>query len=327
MQTLIKKIIVLSFVGFFVGLCWPKISLAQTKSQMHQKNYNQETNHVHARGEWSKQGIIKTYDKEPRISSFAHRIDWLFNWTTIVSFIFFLIMTFAIIYFIIFNRAKPGKHAFYTHGHGKKEHFVTHLLDLAVFISLDCVILIASFMSTGSPFGSDWGFIWNYPSGPNVVRVQVMPQQWGWNFRQAGVDDRFNTKDDIVTWNELVIPKNKKVMVQMKSRDVIHGFWIPAIAIQMDAQPGQVSKFWFDSTQVGDFEIVCAHLCGTNHYKMKAFLKVVETQDFADWKNEMSEWALKTYDESREMPRWGWDWGINQPKTDNPISAKVSANK
>ena len=296
--------------------------LAQTESQYHKKNYDPESNIVHTRGQKADESPVKTYSALEIISSFGGKIHWLFWWTTIVGFIFFLIMAGALAYFIIFNRYDKNKKAFYTLGVSKTEHKVTHFLDLLVFIALDCVVLAASFASTGLPgttivqdiAGKDYGFFWNYPDPKkeDVLKLQIMPQQWGWNFRYPGTDDIFGTADDVVTFNELKIPKDKKILVQMKSRDVIHGFWIPNLRMQMDALPGQVTKFWFDSTKEGDFEIVCAHLCGTSHYKMKAFLKVLSPTDFNSWYQENIEWARATYnDDEEKAPEWGWDWGLN----------------
>lgn len=295
--------------------------VAQTESQYHKKNYDSESNIVHNRGQMTTDSPVKTFSALEIISSFGDKIHWLFWWTTIVGFIFFLIMTGAIVYFVLFNRYDKNKRAFYTLGVSKTEHRVSHFLDLLVFLALDLVVLAASFASTGLPgttivqdvAGEEYGFFWNYPDPKkeDVLKLQIMPQQWGWNFRYPGTDDIFGTADDVVTFNELKIPKDKKVLVQMKSRDVIHGFWIPNLRMQMDALPGQVSKFWFDSTKEGDFEIVCAHLCGTAHYKMKAFLKVLTAEDFDSWYNENIEWAKATHDDDEEKaPDWGWDWGL-----------------
>ena len=64
----------------------------------------------------------------------------------------------------------------------------------------------------------------NFPKGKDVVRVQIMAQQWLWKFRYPGADNVFNTDDDIVTINDLRLPIDKKVVVQMTSKDVIHSF-------------------------------------------------------------------------------------------------------
>jgi len=291
------------------------LGFSQTEEQVHNKAQDAKKAIVHSQGYAPKdKGFFELYGTPKLISSFADTIEWLFWWTSIVAGIFFAIVFFALLYFIIFNRAKPGQKAFYTKGKSKGEKITAKLLDLSIFLALDLVILGASFYGTGSPIKidkfKDIGFLWNMPKIEESIQVQVMPQQWAWNFKYPGKDNKFGTKDDIFTINQLVIPKDKKVLIQMKSRDVIHGFWIPNARIQMDALAGQVSQFWFDSNTTGNFEIVCAHLCGTSHYKMKAFLRVIEQEDWTAWMNENSEWALETYDEETASTYWGWDWGV-----------------
>jgi cytochrome c oxidase subunit 2 len=138
----------------------------------------------------------------------------------------------------------------------------------------------------------------------------IMPQQWAWKFRYAGNDGIFNTADDVITTNEMKIPRALPILIQMKSKDVIHGLFIPNARIQMDAIPGQVSKMWFDAHRTGIYEIACYHMCGTAHYKMKAFLDVMEENDFNDWVKEKSNWAAAAYDAEDKAVHWGWDWGI-----------------
>jgi len=285
-------------------------SQAQTQKQMHQQNYGKEKPQVHAQGNKKVSRSFWDIYKTPKtIFKYGEEIDTAFFTITAGGLFWYILLSILLLYFIIFNRYKKGRRAFYTHGTDKKYSKVKTFLDVAVFISLDLVIWVFSFKATGSPFGSDFGFIWKNPSGPDVVRVQVMPQQWAWNFRYPGEDKTFGTKDDIYTVNELIVPKDKKVNLQLKSRDVIHGFWIPNVRMQIDALPSQISRMWFEANQTGDFEIVCAHLCGTHHYKMKAFLKVVEENEYTSWKAEMSSWAQASYDqENQKKYTWGWTW-------------------
>jgi len=289
--------------GVGISLSTPQ-AFAQTEENYHPQNNS--TEQVHAQGKPNTLGLIESWAPPKSISSFGHRLDWLFEYTSWVATIFFIIMTGALIYFAVRYRARPGHKAYYTHGKANSsEKWAPKLLDLAVFISLDLVLIGSSYIHTRD-------FIWNYPTGPDVVRVQVMPQQWVWNFRYPGKDDVFGTEDDITTINDMRVPKGKAVMVQLMSRDVIHGFFITNVRAQMDAIPGSVTRFWFDADTVGDYEIACAHLCGTAHYKMKAFLKVMEENDYARWADEMSQYATLAYDAKDPKIKWGWNWAFNQ---------------
>lgn len=245
------------------------------------------------------------YAPPESISSFGHRLDWLFAYTSWTAFVFFVIMCAALGYFIIRYRERPGHKPYYTHGKSSSsEKWAPKMLDLAVFVSLDLVLIGSSYIHTKE-------FIWDFPQGDNVVKVQVMPQQWAWNFRYAGKDGLFNTADDITTVNDMRIPVNQPVVIQMKAKDVIHGFMIPEVRSQIDAIPGSVTRFWFDTNREGDFEIACMHLCGTAHYKMKAFLTVMDQQDYKDWNAEASDWAKAMHDPDDPSLAWGWNWEVN----------------
>jgi cytochrome c oxidase subunit II len=290
-------------LGTSVSLMSPA-ALAQTKETFHKQNNNNDQ--VHAHGTVETRSALESWAPPKSISSYGHRLDWLFEYTSWVATIFFIIMTVALVYFSVRYRARPGHKAYYTHGKANSsEKWAPKLLDLAVFVSLDLVLIGSSYIHTRD-------FIWNYPAGPDVVRVQVMPQQWVWNFRYPGRDDTFGTDDDITTINDMRVPKGKPVMVQIMSRDVIHGFYITNVRAQMDAIPGSITKFWFDANTVGDFEIACAHLCGTAHYKMKGFLKVMEESDYTRWSEEASDWAKAAFDPADPSVKWGWNWALNQ---------------
>jgi cytochrome c oxidase subunit 2 len=281
-------------------------ALAQTKETQHQQG-NNPSNQVHASGKEADSSLWfwDRYAPPKSISSYGHRLDWLFAYTSWVAFAFFVIMVVLLGGFLWFYRERPGHKAYYTHGKAtKSEKWAPKVLDIAVFVTLDLVLIGSSYLHTRD-------FIWKYPQGPDVVKVQVMPQQWVWNFRYAGLDGIFGTEDDITTINDMRVPKGKPVMVQVKSKDVIHGFFITNVRAQIDAIPGLVTKFWFDANEVGDYEISCAHLCGTAHYKMKGFLKVMEESDYDHWYREMSEWAKAAYDPNDPSIRWGWNWALN----------------
>jgi cytochrome c oxidase subunit II len=310
------------FLG--AGLMGQPISAsAQTQETWHQARENPKDG-LHAVGKPadSSKSFSDRYAAPKDISSFGHHVTWLFKYTSWVAFVFFAIMAAALFGFVFVYRDRPGRVAFYTHGgSGGMEKIVPKILDVAVFVSLDLVLIGASYLHTGGKFGipgTNITFkeveesIWKYPSGPDVVRVQIMPQQWAWNFRYAGADEQFGTPDDITTLNQLVIPKGRKIVSQIKAKDVIHGFWLTNVRLQMDAIPGMVTKFWFDANETGEYEITCAHHCGTAHYKMKAFMRVLENDDYEAWYKENTEWAKVAFDANDPTTQWGWNWSLYQ---------------
>jgi cytochrome c oxidase subunit II len=236
------------------------------------------------------------------ISSTGHLIHWLFNYTTYVNLFWFALVCFGIFGFSFLYSARRHKKALYTHGNERKHLIITALIGAGVFVSVDMVITKVSTRDIKEVF-------WNFPENePDVIKVQVLAQQWAWNFRYAGKDGEFNTADDVVQLNNLVIPVGKKVMLQMTSKDVIHAFYLPNARVKADVIPGRYGKLWFDTNQAGTYEIACAEMCGAHHYLMKAQLSVLSPENYARWVNESQEMAIATNDAENMDLRWGWKW-------------------
>jgi cytochrome c oxidase subunit 2 len=299
---LIKRLTMQSVV-VMGALAFGLSAWAQTKEQLHPSNPDFEKDRIHAKGVYpSPDSFLETYAPPKALAKDSQYFDNLFAYVSWFTFFYFLLMLWGVLYFSIKYKEKKGlKGGYYTDG--KKEKKYTLIIDILFFITLDCVLIYYSVVDTKKYF-------MNPPTGNDVVRIQVMPQQWVWNFRYAGNDGIFGTADDIVTTNEMWIPKGKMAYVQLKSKDVIHGFMVPEVRRQMDALPGAITKIWFEPIRTGDFEIACMHLCGTAHYKMKGFMKVVEPDEFEFWFREMSEWSEARFDPEDRATHWGWTWAM-----------------
>jgi cytochrome c oxidase subunit 2 len=83
--------------------------------------------------------------------------------------------------------------------------------------------------------------------------------------------------------NEVVVPINKVVRVQVTGADVIHSFAVPAFGIKIDAVPGRLNETWFKATKTGMFYGQCSELCGKDHAFMPIAVRVVSDQEFAAW--------------------------------------------
>ncbi len=102
--------------------------------------------------------------------------------------------------------------------------------------------------------------------------------------RYPGPDGRLETTDDLHMVNDLHFVKGKMALIYLKSSDVLHSFYLPALRIKQDAVPGLTIPVWFDTDQAGHYELVCAELCGWGHYKMRGNVTVHETQrEFDEW--------------------------------------------
>ena len=101
------------------------------------------------------------------------------------------------------------------------------------------------------------------------MTVEVTGRQFEWRLRYPGPDGSFDTPDDLFSVNELHVPVNEDILVQLKSADVLHDFFLPNLRVKQDAVPGMKIPVWFRATEEGVFDLVCAELCGWGHYKMK----------------------------------------------------------
>jgi cytochrome c oxidase subunit 2 len=113
--------------------------------------------------------------------------------------------------------------------------------------------------------------------------VEVVARQFEWRLRYPGRDGQLGTPDDLFLVNDLHLPIDEDVLVQLKSMDVLHSFFLPNLRIKQDAVPGMKIPVWFKATETGEYDIVCAELCGWGHYKMKGRVTLVTRPEFDAW--------------------------------------------
>jgi cytochrome c oxidase subunit 2 len=242
------------------------------------------------------------YGRPVDVSLDGWRSDWLFNVTTVSITVLFLIMAGILVWTSLMHRDRPDRQAHYEHGVGRKHLLLTAVISSIIFFGVDGTLLYNSFVDLSTAF-------WNFPTKADTpVQIEVFAQQWAWNVRYAGPDGKFNTPDDIVTLNDMRVPLNRPVMVKLKSKDVIHSFYLPNFRTKQDAFPGAVTQMWFQAKQQGEFEIGCAQHCGVSHYKMHGVLSITSADDYNAWLKDAAVDAQRRYDEADTDAHWGWDW-------------------
>ncbi|MEY2853920.1 MAG: hypothetical protein RL030_1052 [Pseudomonadota bacterium] len=85
--------------------------------------------------------------------------------------------------------------------------------------------------------------------------------------------------------NPLVLPVGRKVRLLLSSKDVIHAWWVPDLAVKKDAIPGFVNEIWFEiqADKVGTYRGQCAELCGRDHGFMPIVVEAKSVEDYAAW--------------------------------------------
>ena len=111
----------------------------------------------------------------------------------------------------------------------------------------------------------------------------VTGRQFEWRMQYAGEDEIIGTPDDIHLVNDVRIPVNEEIVMQIQTQDVLHSFFLPNMRIKQDVVPGMKQHIWFEAKRIGTYDIVCAELCGWGHYKMRGRLIVQSEDDFKEW--------------------------------------------
>jgi cytochrome c oxidase subunit 2 len=209
------------------------------------------------------------------VSSYSGRVDGLFYLILWITGIIFVVVEALLLFFLFRYRRREGRRARYTHGNNRLEVIWT------IVPAVICVVLALLSRRT-------WAEI-KQQIPKDAMQVEITGEQFAWNIRYAGPDGKLGTADDIVTLNQLHFPVGRPVVATLRSKDVIHSFFLPEFRVKQDAVPGMSTRIWFDAMRVGHWEIACAELCGLGHYRMKGFVTVETQEEYEKWLSEQAE--------------------------------------
>ena len=83
--------------------------------------------------------------------------------------------------------------------------------------------------------------------------------------------------------NELIIPVNEPVVIDLEAVDVIHSLYIPAFRVKEDMVPGKTKQMWFRPQAIGTYDLFCTEYCGLQHSYMETTVKVISKEEFDEW--------------------------------------------
>ncbi len=112
-----------------------------------------------------------------------------------------------------------------------------------------------------------------HPEDPQALRIEVVGEQWWWRVRYAGFE----------TANEIRVPVGRPVVLELKSADVIHSFWVPVLAGKLDMIPGRTNVLRVRAERAGEFRGQCAEYCGGPHAFMALYVVAVDEKSFQKW--------------------------------------------
>ncbi len=200
-------------------------------------------------------------------SGIAHEIYGLWNLVFIISVVVFILVEGAIVFVLIRFRRRKGDTSAPVQLHGSTP------LELAWTIIPVVLLAVVAFPTLGT--------IWSLAKEPpNAVKVEVTGHQWWWQYhypKQLGVEKAFDTA------NELHIPIGRKVRLTLKSADVIHSYWPPALAGKQDLVPGRTNHLTIEASRPGTYEGTCTEYCGLSHANMRLKVIAHSASDFRQW--------------------------------------------
>jgi cytochrome c oxidase subunit 2 len=230
--------------------------------------------------------FLFTKDWLPPLKSDRIAIDHALAITLVVTGLVFIVTNLLLAWFGYRYQDGPGARAAYWHDSPRLEMTWT----------LVTAAILAVFLFNALNL---WAKVNSRPPA-DAVLIEVTGQQFAWNVRYPGKDgvlgktdhlqasqdnpiglvkDDPAAKDDLLLLNQLYLPKDRPVRVQVRSMDVIHSFFLPNFRVKQDAMPGMTIDIWFTPKETGDFEIACAEHCGLGHYRMRGQVHVVPAAD------------------------------------------------
>lgn len=196
----------------------------------------------------------------PQGTEIAGKVDALYEFLLIASFISCVLVIGGLIVFAIKHRRKSE---------GEKTPYIAHNTTLEFLWSFIPFVIFMIVFVWG------WSVFHQIRSMPqNALEIGVQAQKWDWTFiyksgrRVAG---------------EFTVPVNQDVKLLMTSADVLHSFYVPAFRAKQDVIPGRYTAYWFNANKVGTFQIFCAEYCGDKHSGMLAKIHVVPREEYETW--------------------------------------------
>src|SRR4051794_21042122 len=233
--------------------------------------------------------LADTFTPESGGSQNANDIDTLYKLTLYIGIVIFLLVWGVLAWSLIKYRARRGGVAHQIRGNTPLEigwtigaASILVVLTVVTFLYLDDIqnppasgpnglsASAAQFASVDQPAPPRGG-------GP-VLTIHVNGQQYIWRYDYPG-------KQQLFSYNQMVVPTDTTVVLKIEASDVIHSWWIPKFGPKADAVPGYVNETWFKvpAGREGVYRGQCAELCGSGHADMRSVVRAVKPDEFDAW--------------------------------------------
>ena len=202
----------------------------------------------------------------------------------------FILINLFVAYCVIRFRRETGAQAHYEPENRKLEYWLIGLTSVGVIAMLAPGLFVYADL---------------VKPPKDALELEAVGQQWQWSFRLPGKDgqlgqtdirfvsaanpygmsasDPHGQDDVLVQGSEVHLPLGQPVKVLLRAKDVLHDFYVPQFRARMDMVPGMITSFWFTPTKTGNFELMCAELCGVGHYNMRGHVVIDEPEAYRAW--------------------------------------------
>jgi cytochrome c oxidase subunit 2 len=220
----------------------------------------------------------------------ANEIDSLYKIILYIAAFVFVLVEGALLYSVLRFRARKSRVAAQIHGNTPLEigwtvaaALVLVALTIVTFVKLGSIINPPNSAATG-PFLSA---AVTEPTPPNGKRLTVCVQGrqyiWRYTYGNGCLNNAFASKLPY-SYQEMYVPANTTVILDIQSTDVIHSWWVPSLGGKVDAVPGYTTYTWFKAPRAGAlYHGQCAQLCGRQHAYMTALVKVLTPGQYTQW--------------------------------------------
>ncbi|HST55472.1 MAG TPA: cytochrome c oxidase subunit II [Solirubrobacteraceae bacterium] len=239
-------------------------------------------------------GALAFFTPESGGSANADSIDSLYKITLYIALVIFVAVEGALAYALYKFRARKGVVAAQIRGNTQLEvawtvgaALILILLSVFTFAKLSSLRNPPNSGSTGDTLVGESGPLYasaerNLPPNGKSLNIQVNGQQYLWRYTYPGGSNP-DKLDAPYSYEEMVVPTDTTVTLDIVAQDVVHSWWIPQLGGKFQAVPGYHNYAWFKIHKPGVYKGQCAALCGRGHARMIAVVKALPPAQFDAW--------------------------------------------
>lgn len=239
-------------------------------------------------------GAFAFFTPESGGSPNANSINSLYKVTLAIALVIFVFVEVALGYALWKFRARKGAVAAQIHGNTNLEvgwtvgaAVILIVLAVLTFIKLSSIQDPANSSPNGDQLVGQTGTLYasadrKLPPNKKSLEIEVIGRQYIWQYVYPGQDNPDGLGAPF-SYEEMVVPTETTVTLDIVSADVVHSWWVPQLGGKMQAVPGYHNYTWFKISKPGIYRGQCSALCGRGHARMIATVKAEPPAEFDQW--------------------------------------------